>query len=93
MWLIRNQAREDQEEQVPVPTAKPYTSSLLLSRLELSDTHVYEPKIRALLGTAAHFCKVVVLKSRTDSTSGLRGPGRASTHPCSETLHLVPRGV
>ena len=29
--------------------------SLLLSSLELSDTKVYEPYIRALLGTAAHF--------------------------------------
>ena len=28
------------------------SSSLLLSSLELSDTHVYEPQIRALLGTA-----------------------------------------
>ena len=28
---------------------------LLLSSLELSDTKVYEPEIRALLGTASHF--------------------------------------
>ena len=41
------------------------SSSLLLSNLELSDTKVYEPYIRARLGTAAHFCKVVVLKLRT----------------------------
>ena len=34
-------------------------SSCLLSSLELSDTKVYAPKIRALLGTAAHFCEVV----------------------------------
>ena len=34
---------------------------LSLSSLELSDTHVYEPQIRALLGTASHFCEVVVL--------------------------------
>jgi len=27
----------------------------------LSDTKVYEPQIRALLGTASHFCEVVVL--------------------------------
>jgi len=31
----------------------------------LSDTKVYEPSIRARLGTAAHFCEVVVLKLRT----------------------------
>jgi len=36
--------------------------SFLLSSLELSDTKVYEPCIRARLGTAAHFCEVVVLK-------------------------------
>jgi len=28
---------------------------------------VYEPEIRARLGTAAHFCEVVVLKLRTFS--------------------------
>jgi len=47
--------------------ARPHfsSSSLLLSSLELSDTHVYEPLIRARLGTAAHLCEVVVLKLRT----------------------------
>jgi len=30
--------------------------------LRLSDTRVYEPQIRARLGTTAHFCEVVVLK-------------------------------
>jgi len=34
-------------------------SYVLLSSLELSDTKVYEPSIRALLGTASHFFKVV----------------------------------
>ena len=33
-------------------------SSLLLSSLELGDRQVYEPYIRALLGTASHFYKV-----------------------------------
>ena len=33
--------------------------------LGLSDTKVYEPSKRALLGTTAHFCKVVVLELRT----------------------------
>ena len=32
-----------------------------LSSLELSDTKVHELEIRALLGTASHFCEVVVL--------------------------------
>ena len=38
------------------------SASSLLSSLELSDTNVYEPKILAPLGTALHFCEVVVLK-------------------------------
>ena len=41
------------------------SSSVLLSSLELSDTQVYEPYIRALLGTDSHFCEVVVLTLRT----------------------------
>ena len=41
------------------------SASSLLSSLELSYTKVYEPLIRARLGTAAHFCEVVVLKLRT----------------------------
>ena len=40
------------------------SSSSLLSRLELSDTEVYEPLLRALLGSASHFCEVAILKSR-----------------------------
>ena len=54
-------------------TGQSYVSSVtdlilffsLLSSLELSNTKVYEPYIRALLGTAAHFFKVVVLELRT----------------------------
>jgi len=41
------------------------SSSLFLSSLELSDAKVYEPQIRARLGTASHFCELVVLKLRT----------------------------
>ena len=37
-------------------------SSFLLSSLGLSDTIVYAPYMQALLGTASHFCEVVVLK-------------------------------
>ena len=47
--------------------ASSYTSSsLLLSSLELSDTQVYEPQIRALLGTAAHFCPSSHTRHATD---------------------------
>ena len=41
--------------------ARSSASSLSLSSLELSDTNVYEPRIRALLGTAASSCKVGAL--------------------------------
>jgi len=48
-----------------------FVSYLLLPSLELSDTKVYEPQTRALLGTASHFCEVAVLKLRT--SGGARG--------------------
>ena len=45
--------------------------------LKLSDTRVYEPQIRARLGTTANFCEVVVLKLsitlRSKSDRGMRG--------------------
>ena len=47
------------------------SSSLLLSRLQLSDTQVYEPSMRALLGTASHFCELIVLKLRTGAREQL----------------------
>ena len=47
-----------------IQVAKP-SSSPLLSSLELSDTTIYEPWMRALLGTAPHFCSAVVIKLRT----------------------------
>ena len=40
------------------------SSSLLLSSLELIDTKVYRPSIRAFLGTASQFCEAVVLNSK-----------------------------
>ena len=52
------------------------SSSVLLSSLEMSDAKVYEPYIRARLGTAAHFCEVVVLKLRT---APIAGAGTASS--------------
>ena len=72
-------------------------SSLLLSSLELSDTKVYEPEIGALLGTASHFCEVVVLKlklyrmlTRNRAVSWCRavrgGRARANRH---DPRHLV----
>jgi len=40
----------------PVRSLSFFSSSLSLPSLELGDTKVYEPYIRALLATAAHFC-------------------------------------
>jgi len=50
------------------------SSSLLLSSLELSDTTIYEPYIRALLGTASHFCQVNVLKLESCRFRSHRAP-------------------
>ena len=44
------------------------SSYLVFSSLELSDAKVYEPSIRALLGTALHFCEAIFLESRTPYT-------------------------
>jgi len=40
-------------------------SSLLLSSQELSDTHVYEPQMRALLGTARYIILQYLALSQT----------------------------
>ena len=45
------------------------SSSFLLSSLELSDTKVYEPLMRALLGTGSQFCEVIILECRGRSMS------------------------
>ena len=58
-----------------------FSLSLLLSSLELSDTNVYEPYIRALLGTGSHFCHVVVLKLTPSQGAG--GRGAHKKHPPS----------
>ena len=36
----------------------------------MSDTTIYEPQTRALLGTASHFCEVVVLILRAAPIGG-----------------------
>jgi len=60
--------------------------SLLLSSLELTDTNVYEPEIRARLGTTAHLCRVFVVKSsvslQTECVCAAQGYlAHKKTHP------------
>ena len=56
MDIERDSKRESERDTAGIATSS--SSSLLLSSLELSDTKVYEPYIRALLGTASHFSEV-----------------------------------
>ena len=52
------------------------SSSSSLSSLELSDLKVYEPSMRVLLGTAAHFCVVVFQRLKMlRSEAALHGVG------------------
>ena len=66
-WLIGSKYAAHQKQKVTrlMRAAIRALCSLLLSSLELSDAQVEEPCIRALLGTASHFCEGVALKSRT----------------------------
>jgi len=75
-------------EATAAPPCRPSSSSsLLLSSLELSDTKVYEPLIRAHLGTAAHFCEVGVRKLRTvDCPACAHQPSRLD-----QIVHFHPR--
>ena len=61
----------------PIDTNPPSLSTIfffffIALGLELSDTRVYEPEIRALLGAASHSCKAVVLTSRTVPSGTIR---------------------
>ena len=61
-WCVQWQGGE------VVQTHSPNYSSLLLSSLELSDTEVYEPERRALLGTGSHFCETVASQNHKQLT-------------------------
>ena len=62
-------------------------SSSLLSSLELSGTKIYEPYIRDLLGTAPHFCQVVVLELLWAAGAN-RGAARPGEARCREARDL-----
>jgi len=59
-----------------------FSSSFLLSSLELSDTKVYAPYIRARLGTTAHYIR----NRNTAARDGRAVEGDAHGHPHSPTL-------
>jgi len=78
------------DRNVTGPKAGPLLS-FFLSSLELSDTHVYAPQIRARLGTAAHFCEV---KSATGKNERLEHAAKPRTPPwrqprCKSIVSLV----
>jgi len=60
-----NQMGPRMQPRVGALGGRPFFSSLVLSSLELSDIQVYEPRLRALLGTASHFCDLSFLNLRT----------------------------
>ena len=74
----------------PIPSS---SSPLLLWSREFSDTKVYEPWIRALLGTVSQSCKVFVLNSK--STLFARFASTVIQHtPLKSTVSIaLRRGV
>ena len=58
-----------------------FSSSVSLSRLELSDTNVYASQIRALLGTASHFCKEVALQRAVHQHEASRAVAQSASLP------------
>ena len=60
-WWSRTRASCSSATTCRSPSSLNPSASLLLSSLKCSDTRVYEPYIRAFLGTASQFCEVAVL--------------------------------
>jgi len=59
------------DRQCRIQSESSSSSSLLFSSLEWSDAQVYEPQLRALIGTAAYLCEVVDLKWRYHGHDGI----------------------
>ena len=66
------EVRPDEDKTSEETTFEEPSSSLLLSSLELSDTQVYEPSIRARLGTAARLCTLDPGPSTSRASSATR---------------------
>ena len=63
-WRIsKTSTRQQSRHSSASKTSSTSSPSLLLWSLEFSDTIIYEPEIRALLGTASHFCEAVALRA------------------------------
>ena len=101
---VSGQAAAERRE-VPPDRPTPYTFFFFFITLglELSDTKVYAPSVRALLGTASHYCGAVVLESyplhptpytlQTSSVSRQAAPERWEVppdRPTPCTLHTTP---
>jgi len=77
---------------------RPSSSSLLLSSLELRDTTIYEPQIRALLGTASHelMLRGLFRQCEADETLVLQPsalnpePSKLNPKPQTQTLNPTP---
>ena len=69
LWDLKDLTKDPQPECLAMNATTRRSESLLLSlqlsSLELSDTPVYEPSIRVILGTASSFCDEVVLALMT----------------------------
>ena len=66
------------------------SSSLLLSRLELSGTTVCEPRLRVRLGTAAHLCRAPRTQKPRPQTLDLMKPRPQIVNPKPQTQTLNP---
>ena len=75
----------------PLRRLRASSSALLLSSLELRDTKVYEPRIRALLETASHFCVVVVHELRTHAR--LRRRQHTQTRKKTGRIDLMAKAI
>ena len=90
MWVLyeapKHQSTAEQVGGLQSPTLlhlahnRPSFLLLFFITLELSDMTIYEPSVRALLGTASGFCKAIVLKLRTGTPTG-RGASVADAAP------------
>ena len=73
-------------EELDALVSEPFSSSssLLLSSLELSDTKVYEPEIRALLGTGSQLSEFLTLSAKANLPDA--SIFKQTLHACSSKI-------